>query len=68
MATSSSERLRFTKGQFMNSLCKICSFPDNPAMVCSHRREGMYCGKCVTVGRNTCKQTSLENESIFEGY
>lgn len=68
MARSSSERLRFTKEQFLNSLCRICSFPDNPALVCSHRREGMRCGKCTLVGRNVCKQTSLENESIFEGY
>jgi ribosomal protein S27AE len=68
MAVSSSERLRFTKEQFMNSLCKMCAFPDNPVLVCSHRRERMYCGKCTTVGRSACKKTSLENESIFEGY
>jgi len=68
MARSASERLRFTKEQFLNSLCKMCSFPDNPTMVCSHRREGSYCGKCTTVGSNTCRKTSLENESIFEGY
>lgn len=69
MATSSSERLKFTKDQFINALCKICTFPENPDLVCVHRRENStICPKCETVGSNTCKQTSLENHSIFEGY
>ena len=59
MAKSSSERLRFTTDQFMDALCKICAFPDNPRMTCREMREGRRCGKCTDVARITCKRTSL---------
>lgn len=68
MGTSASERLKFTKEQFLSALCRICTYPDNPAMCCEHRREGQFCNKCIKTGQVVCKITSLENESIFEGY
>jgi len=69
MARSSSERLRFTNDEFINALCKMCTYPDNPDVVCVHRREDrIICRKCLSIGSNTCRQTSLENHSIFGGY
>lgn len=68
MATSSGEKLRFTKEQFLDALCKVCTYPDNPKLACLSRQDGNRCMRCMEVARRTCKMTSLENESIFEGY
>ena len=63
------ERLKFTKPQFLDALCIACQYPDNPQIACRLLREGQGpCQKCVRIARGVCKKTSLENESIFEGY
>jgi hypothetical protein len=66
MANSSSERLKFTKEQFLEALCRSCKYPDNPATTCSVRRDGWFCQRCIGIAKVVCKKTSLENESIFE--
>jgi hypothetical protein len=71
MATSSSERIKFTKQQLFDLICKTCCYPDNPKEACTLLRRGdsnTQCKKNTSIGRATCKKTSLENESIFENY
>jgi hypothetical protein len=69
MANSASERLRFTKQEFHDALCRLCQYPDNPTQTCQVRRNGLgVCEKCEQVARSTCRKTSLSNESIYQGY
>jgi hypothetical protein len=69
VAISNSERLKFTKIQFLDALCRVCQYPENPKIACRILRDGQGpCQKCNGVAKVVCEKTSLENESIFKGY
>ena len=66
MTRGNSARIKLTKEQLLDALCKACMHPEKPENSCNVRREGDFCRKCIAVGRMTCEMTSLENKTIFE--
>jgi hypothetical protein len=61
-------KIKLTKEQLLDTLCKMCTHPDAPKMCCRERSEGTYCAKVIKIGGEVCKKTSLENDVIFKGY
>lgn len=64
MSNGRSERLKFTKTEFEEALCRMCTYPED------HRYCPAYitrqCEKRDRIAARVCKITSLENESIWE--
>jgi hypothetical protein len=65
---SENTKIKLSREQLLDALCRICTDPDNPKMCCADRRDGIYCDKALRAGLLVCKNSSLENEVIFQGY
>jgi hypothetical protein len=55
-------RLKFTREQFVEALCRVCMHPESPEY-CPHIREREICDKAMRIAGLMCRKTSLENET-----